>query len=472
MGKIFESTPAYQKGLIGEEIIKKRIEELGLLVRRPDDKAKSGASVVDFYVEMVVEEYDYHEYWFVEVKVKSPRQYAYGRFPVYTFPKSQIELYERYAKEKNLEIKIFIVDEQRESIFWRELNGLEDPIRIEDKIFPLDVEQSNGIYRYYHVEQFVYDCKIDFTDLERLRLIKFSDSDKKIFKPLENSEQDISAEKLFEDSRAAIEKYLNLKLPENLQIKNKKIPALIKTLRQRIEHIPTCLFYEIYHAVHNVNMKKSIQSFVNAFYPLLDEIKHDRQKAPYRKIETIVIKGSMKKISELKAPNNTLLEIFEIVEHEPHFFVKYSELAISAGYGRLVCANPHSKFGDSIKAASKFYECSSKILLVPVKDISKIVNEYAFNRADEISKYELAKEFLEWWEEAAEPYLESPAEEEKSLKRKNYSFTAKDVKNIGEIADSLIEVMGTTRQEALQAAIEIKSRELNLDLTALLKLIK
>ena len=37
MEKNFESTPAYQKGLIGEEIVKKFLESRGDLVRRPDD---------------------------------------------------------------------------------------------------------------------------------------------------------------------------------------------------------------------------------------------------------------------------------------------------------------------------------------------------------------------------------------------------------------------------------------------------
>lgn len=32
MGKKFESTPAYQKGLIGEEIVKKYLEKFGNVV--------------------------------------------------------------------------------------------------------------------------------------------------------------------------------------------------------------------------------------------------------------------------------------------------------------------------------------------------------------------------------------------------------------------------------------------------------
>jgi len=167
MGKVFESTPAYQKGLIGKEIIKKYLESLEYIVRCPDDTAKSGASVVDFSVEQIIDYDDrslsYH--WFAEVKVKS--QTAYGRFQVYMFPKTQIKLYRRYAKEKDLSLEIFIVDEKRESIFSGLINdypGIEESLQIEDKTFPLDVEQSNGLgmYNVYSIHQFKEVAKIDY----------------------------------------------------------------------------------------------------------------------------------------------------------------------------------------------------------------------------------------------------------------------------------------------------------------------
>ncbi|MBR6014142.1 MAG: hypothetical protein IK062_10255 [Selenomonadaceae bacterium] len=158
MGKIFESTPSYQKGLIGEEIVKKLLESRGICVRRPADTAKSGASVLDFFVEDTL-----GISYFVEVKVKSPKNYAYGRFQVYTFPKSQIKLYKNYIKEKNSWVDIYIVDEEREKIFvgnieffedFNEFNGIEYPIKFEDKTFPVDIEHSNGIYHYYNINQF------------------------------------------------------------------------------------------------------------------------------------------------------------------------------------------------------------------------------------------------------------------------------------------------------------------------------
>ena len=77
MGKVFESTPAYQKSLIGEEIVKKYLESLEYVVRRPDDTAKSGASVVDFAVEQIFDDDDgnWSYNWFAEVKVKSPTKF-------------------------------------------------------------------------------------------------------------------------------------------------------------------------------------------------------------------------------------------------------------------------------------------------------------------------------------------------------------------------------------------------------------
>lgn len=488
MGKVFESTPAYQKGLIGEEIVKKYLESLDYFVRHPDDTAKSGASVVDFAVEQVINNDDvgswsYH--WFAEVKVKSPTGYAYDRFQVYMFPKTQIDLYKRYAKEKDSEIYIYIVDEHRESIFLGVISTyndseLEFPLRIEDKTFPLDVEQSNGLgmYHVYSIHQFHEVAKIDFSDLERLRSIKFSNSDKKIFKPLQNSPKDISNDDLVKESIAVVLKHLDIKLPECIPSKNKKISALVKSLRPKLNRIPTCFFYEIYHAVHNINMSKEISAFVNQFYALLDEIKHERQKTSYKEPDVIEIKTPAKKIAELKAPNNTLLKIFEIEENNPRFFISKIQLEESLGYKWRRYF--HSPLGNSIKVTSHFYNInvfnySKYDMSIPVKDVSLIVNEYAFNRADYISKCKEAKKFLEWWEEVAEPYLEPPQEEKQEeiqSKPKNNSFTAEDIQSIGKIADSIMEVIGTTRQNALQAAINIKSKELGIDLTPLIELLK
>lgn len=476
MGKIFESTPAYQKGLIGEEIVKKHLEfilkKLGVhggSIRRPKDTAPSGASVVDFVIDppegsrRVPKE-------LVEVKVRRPTLFAY-RFPAYMFPKSQIDNYKKYSQEKNTTLTIYIVDEGREKIFCAPVDELENcPMRIEDKTFPADVEQSNGLgmCRVYSVEQFYEASRIDFTDLERLRSVKFSDADKKFFKRLAKSAPDISIDKLLEDSRIVVEKLLGVKFPDDLLGKSKKISALVKTLRPKLNRLPTCYFYEIYHAVHNLNLSKEMPAFVSRFYPLLDEIKHERQKDPPPN-DVVEFKTPAKKFAELRAPNNTLIEIFE-VDEEPNFFVDLSPLTKAIGCGTRGCYNRFSPIGKAVTSVSKFY--SGKYHeFVAVKDVSVIVNNYAINQEDEIFKYEAAKNFLGWWEHAAEPYLEPPTREEKPSVKKN-SFTAEDIREIGRIADSIVEVMGGTRSEALRAAVKIKSRELNLDLTPLVELLK
>lgn len=463
MGKMFESTPAYQKGLIGEEIVKKYLESHNHIVRRPDDRAPSGASVVDFVIED-----DLQVKWFVEVKVKSPSPYAYGRFQVYMFPKTQIDLYKRYEKEKDSWIELYIVDEHRESIFvgvFGEYGGLDEILRIEDKTFPLDLEQSNGlgIYRVYSIHQFHEVAKIDFSDLERLRLIKFSDKEKKVFKLLYKSAEDISTDELLADSREVVIKYLNINLPDDLPTKNKKLSTFVQSLVPKLHRIPTCFFYEIYHAVHNINMEKDISAFVSKFYSLLDEIKHGRKKNLYKKPKFIEIKHSTKKVTELKTPNGTLLEILEVKGNNPSFFTSKIQLEEFLEYE---CRSSHFY---TIPVYSE-YE-----YFIPVKDIQIIVNECIFNRVDEISKYDEAKKFIEWWEEVSEPYLEPQIEdkqEEKSLPQKNNSFTAEDIQSIGKMADSIMEVMSVDRQNALQAAIKIKSKELNMDLTSLIELLK
>lgn len=473
MSKIFESTPAYRKGLIGEEIVKKCLERLNVTVCRPNDTAPSGASVVDFFVKANGE---YLYSYYVEVKVKSPVPYAYGRFLTYMFPKTQIELYKRYAKEKDSHIDIYIVDEQRENIYIGSINdcpGIEDPLRIEDKTFPLDVEQSNGqgMYRVYSVEQFYEGGKIDFNDLERLASIKFSDADKKIFKPLAISVPDISTDELLAESHAAVSKLLDVNLPDDLPRKGKKISEFVNALRLKLDKIPTSYFYEIYHAVHNINTANPIPAFVSKFYPLLDEIKHKRQKTSNQKLDVIELETPAKKIAELRTPNDTLLEIFEVADNELKFFVNLLPLAMAIGHGRRGCYSPWTALGEAVRVFTESYSDKNFHKYVPVKDVSAIVKEYAFNREDDIYKCNTAKKFFDWWSQAAESYLEPPPHEE-TPSAKNVSFTAEDVQAIGKIADSITEVFGATRQEALHAAIKIKARELNRDLTPLMELLK
>ena len=415
MGKIFESTPAYQKGLIGEEIVKKFLESHGDLVRRPDDVSASGASRVDFFVEQPVisEEYEWTYNYYAEVKVKSPQSYSYGRFQVYAFPKSLIESYKNYSKEKDLDIELFIVDELRESIFWiGDIKYIDYPVTFEDKTFPVEIEQQNGIYLYFNVEIFSQLYKIDFTDLERLRTIKFSAKDnKKIFKPLSKSDVSITSEKLLLESQAIIKKFLDISLPNDLPTKIKKIVALVESLRNILTKIPTCYFYEIYHAVHNLNIEYDMSVFISQFYPLLDSIKHERKKNSYGKIETIEIKSSAKKFSELRTPDNILIEILQVADNDLNFFVSDIQLSEALGYGKH-SVRYHSSLGNSIKIASKFYrilgysEDKFGIDIIPVKDISAIIEEHSFYREDDIAKYETAKNFLIWWKKVSLPYMD------------------------------------------------------------------
>lgn len=268
-------------------------------------------------------------------------------------------------------------------------------------------------------------------------------------------------------SKNCISKCLGINLPKDLPKKNKEMYSFVQNLKNKLIEIPTCIFYDIYHAVHNINMKTEIKDFVNLFYPLLDEIKNERQKTSYD-VETIELKNSAEKISELRAPNNTLIEILKI---DSKFFVSRVQFSKALGY-RDGCWY-HSTLGNAIKVKSNFYsiaENSKYEDYVLVKDISSITKEYAFYRADEIFMYEYAKEFLEWWEKVSIPYIETQQEEKKDESKK--SLNDEDIKSIGKIADSIMEVMGTTRENAIKAAIKIKSKELDIDLTSLLDLLK
>ena len=393
MGKIFESTPAYRKGLIGEEIIQKFLEFRGCTVRRPSDTAPSGSSRVDFVLDAPKKFSLWKGTELVEVKIKTTMGYSYGRFHVYNFPVSLVNDYRRYAAEKNLCLNLFIVDPQREQIFWRDLSELEIPLRVEDKTFPVDVEQSNGLYRYYHVRQFVPVGRPNFADLERLRAIKFSDDDKKI----SVTDDELS------DSQITVKNFLDVTLPDDLP-SEKKIPAFVDALRSSFRRIPTYRFREIYHAVRTLNAVEPINAFAEKFYALLDEIKSARQQASYQTPYMFKPKLPAKKFAELHAPDDTAIEIFSLEGDESQLFAEMFHLATAFGCDRRGLI--HSDFGNAVKATARFYTLNfgstdKKISAVAVDDVRAILRDYAFNRTDNTENYAAAKKFLSWWKVAA-----------------------------------------------------------------------
>ena len=395
MGKLFESKLSYRRGLVGEEIVQKFLEFRGCEVRRPKDTAPTGSSVVDFVLNAPKKFSLWRGTELVEVKVKSTLGYGYDRFPVYIFPKSQIENYRKYAAEKNLYLNIFVVDEEREQIFWRDLDELETPLRVEEKTFPTDVEQSNGLHRYYHIKQFVPVARPNFVDLERLRAIKLSPAEEKF-----------PDEKILAESRDAVKKFLALKLPDDLP-PDEKISEFVDALRSSLRRVATYRLREIYHAVRNLNAVTPMNSFAEKIYALLDDIKLARIKADYRPPYTFRPNAPAEKIFELHAPDDTTVEIFALAEDEPRLFAEMFQLATAVGCDRRGLI--HSDFGNAVKAAARFYTLTfgttdKKISAVAVRDVCSILREYAFNRTDDAETFNAAKKFLSWWR-SVEPSL-------------------------------------------------------------------
>ena len=393
MGKMFESTPAYRKGLIGEEIVQNFLEFHGCTVTRPKDTAPSGSSVVDFVLSAPKKFSRWRGTELVEVKVRTTMDYSYGRFQVYPFPVSQMENYRRYAAEKNLHLNFFVVDPEREQIFWRDLDELENSWRLEEKTFPIDVEQSNGLHRYYHIKQFVPVGRPGFVDLERLRSIKFSDADKEI---------SLTDEELAE-SREVVKKFLDVTLPDELPTSDEKLSAFTEALRSSLRRIRTYRLREIYHAVRNLNTVDEMSTFAEKFYAFLDAIKRERQRAIYLPPYMFKPKTSAKKFAELHAPDNTTVEIFALESDKPKLFAEMVHLA--EAFGCDTRGLIHSDFGNAVKATSRFYTLNfgttdKKISAVAVNDVIAVLREYAFNRTDDEENFIAAKKFLSWWKEA------------------------------------------------------------------------
>lgn len=211
----FENTPNYQKGLIGEEIVAEFYRTLGGNPRRPDDSPENGASLVDFFVDRGSNPNFAPR--FVEVKVKKPMRYAYGQYPCYSFPAVQIAAYKNYAQDKILEL--CIVDEERGKICCGRLDdsndaGLERKVFIDGKEFPFEKETRKGLFRFYHVKQFLSEHEIAGYDLARLRAIKISDA-----------EPDIPEVNRLGEAQSMVFDYLEIMLPDDLPIEEEKIPA-------------------------------------------------------------------------------------------------------------------------------------------------------------------------------------------------------------------------------------------------------
>lgn len=158
-----------RKGKLGEEIVRRFYDKRAAVVHRPDGIADDEASLIDFHVvpygNSVVEEH------LAEVKVRNVMQYAFGRFPCYTIPVSQVELYKQFASERNLPLILWIVDPKEGKMYSGELTalwGLENKVPIDGKEFPFDQQTKCGNMRFYHRKQFV-EHPLDERDIRKFQ---------------------------------------------------------------------------------------------------------------------------------------------------------------------------------------------------------------------------------------------------------------------------------------------------------------
>ena len=179
-------------------------------------------------------------------------RYAYGQYPCYSFSSVQIAAYKNYAQDKILEL--CIVDEECGKICCGRLDdsndtGLERKVFIDGKEFPLEKETRKGLFRFYHVKQFLSEHEIAGYDLARLRAIKISDA-----------EPDIPEVNRFGEAQSMVFDYLEIMLPDDLPIEEEKIPAFVKNLATKLEEMPTAFFYEIRDALDELLYEQKIET--------------------------------------------------------------------------------------------------------------------------------------------------------------------------------------------------------------------
>ena len=178
-------------------------------------------------------------------------------------------------------MELCIVDEERGKICCGRLDdskdtGLERKVFIDGKEFPFDKETRKGLFRFYHVKQFLSDHEITGYDLARLRAIKISDA-----------EPDIPEVNRLGEAQSMVFDYLEIMLPDDLPIEEEKILAFVKNLATKLEEMPTAFFYEIREALDELlyeqkietaydNKTKALAIFNEELYSLIVEILNAR----------------------------------------------------------------------------------------------------------------------------------------------------------------------------------------------------
>lgn len=388
MKQMFESTPV-QKKLIAKEIVKKYLERREFSVQSLNNDIQNENDFGDFLFERTesVGNEKFICRYRIEVEVKSPMiqpphaiwlktRYPWAETPVYVFSKNQIERYKRYRYEGNgFNNCLCIVDEERESIYLCDLPKLTNSIiGADSRSFPELSHYNIQTYCCCKIKEFSHEGKINFNDLEQLRSIE----------------------------------------------------PTVNSLRPESNRIPRCFISEIGSFVDILNNIGNLFNYhfnhIRSYgYWSQEELASDFQPqfVPYYTEESpnvIKIKNSAKKIAEIRSPNNTLLEVLEIENMQPSFFLLLVQFSAAVGFGRNTCPNYNYSLGNVIKSVAHFYKIfdsysKQSLDIIAVKDVTIIATEYVCNCVDYIDEYKTVKEFLAWWEQSSVPYLEMPAKQ-------------------------------------------------------------
>lgn len=380
-----------KKGVLGEEIVKKYLEDLGAIVMRPDEYGEK--TLVDFLA--VPKDGSAFVARYVEVKVRSAFPYAHGQYLCYAFPAVQIDAYKKFAADKTLPVQLWIVDPSVGKIFISNLssekNSLEHKQYIDCKEFPFDQETKIGLMRFYHQNQFWGGYDISKKDLERLCAIG-------------------SNKPIISDAEAAALWY-SIDYGTGLDVEWLTREALValKELKDEFGSNKVLCAIGYFCNEHYDDFCGAVQGEGDC--PLDDVIKTLRKTITAE--QSFADKNLFVKVDDiLTAPNGINIEIITVAG-DSRFFVKATRVSSAIGYQNpsITASAPIIKAADRLQV--KYYRFptqrlsggdsyGSKAYYFAVEDVPKVLVQYCelhykAKPATRQGRYNLAAQKLREW---------------------------------------------------------------------------
>lgn len=160
------TTPGARKGKLGEQIVKKLIEQFGCTVEKPDGVSEDSPTAIDWLV------WDNGGLTCVEVKTVKKFMYSHIPIPTFKIPLAKYECYKREAQARGGELELYFVSSEDGRIYAANARVLDEGYREGGFEFPVTVTFKDGDPDIcFCLDQFTCKWSIEPEDIEALRAI-------------------------------------------------------------------------------------------------------------------------------------------------------------------------------------------------------------------------------------------------------------------------------------------------------------